>query len=416
MSEKLAPAVEQAVVPMRLSLPVAAQAAELPPVPTIAQKKTITLCHFSTLHTDLKSRSFHRACLPLAAAGIKVRYLSPMNFQGRREGVDFVALPEHASCLERILAAPSLLKKLLAQAADIYLFQDTELLPLAFALKLLFRKRVIYDAYEDFPSIARSHASIPRVLRPLAAQFMAAAEHIAAQCFDGLTTADPFTLRRLAHTGRSRKLVFHNFPNFDFFPPPTPCPKPFDVVYRGGLSERAGTFVLLEALRLLANRGQPASLFLIGYYDSPTAEAQLRERIRVLGLESTITLSGKLAHEEMAAALSTARIGVSPLQDTPKFRLNIPVKVFEYWACGIPVIASDLPSIRPYFKNSNAGLLFPPGDAPGLAQSISWLLNHPAQAERMGRHGRSLVQQRFNNQNELRRLHDFISRIAAAGR
>jgi glycosyltransferase involved in cell wall biosynthesis len=187
-------------------------------------------------------------------------------------------------------------------------------------------------------------------------------------------------------------------------------------VYRGGLSERAGTFVLLEALRLLANRGQPARLFLIGYYDSPTAEAQLRERIRVLGLESTITLSGKLAHEEMAAALSTARIGVSPLQDTPKFRLNIPVKVFEYWACGIPVIASDLPSIRPYFKNSNAGLLFPPGDAPGLAQSISWLLNHPAQAERMGRHGRSLVQQRFNNQNELRRLHDFISRIAAAGR
>jgi glycosyltransferase involved in cell wall biosynthesis len=392
---------------------VTAQTLKVPSAAAIAQAKTVTLCHFSTAHSDLKSRSFHRECLPLATAGISVRYVSPMNFHGRRDGVDFIALPARANGVRRLLVAPSLLKKLLEQAADIYHFQDTELLPLAFALKLLFRKRVIYDAYEDFPSIARSHSSIPRVLRPLAARVMAGIEQLAAQCFDGLTTADPFTLRRLARTGRSRKLAFHNFPNLAFFPPPRPRPKRFDIVYRGGLSERAGTFVLLDAMRLLADCGRPVHLSLIGYCDSPAAEAELRRRIRALGLESAIGLSGKLAHEEMAQALSSARIGVSPLQDTPKFRLNIPVKVFEYWACGLPVIASDLPSIRPYFKNARAGLLFLPGDAPGLAQSIDWMLNHPAQAARMGRRGRAAIVQRFNNQNEARKLLEFCLRIAA---
>src|SRR4029077_11842220 len=115
---------------------------------------------------------------------------------------------------------------------------------------------------------------------------------------------------------------------------------------------------------------------------------------RALALESSITITGRLSHEDMAAALSSARIGVSPLQDTPKFRLNLPVKVFEYWACGLPVIASDLPCIRPYFRNTHAGLLVRPGDAMEFAISIAWMLDHPAQASRMGQRGRDAVVER----------------------
>src|SRR4029077_7358501 len=288
-------------------------------------------------------------CLPLASAGFGIRYVTALNFNGRRDGIDFIRIPAHKSRFRRIRAFPSLLQQLLAQRADIYHFQDTELLPLAFALKLIYRRCVIYDAYEDFPSIARSHKSIPRLFRPIAAKIVSAVEHLAAHHFDGLMTADPFTLRRLARTGKSRKLVFHNFPNLDFFPSPLPAPKTCDIVYRGGLSERTGTFVLLDAMRLLANQGRPARLSLIGYFDNAAAEETLRTRIRALALESSITITGRLSHEDMAAALSSARIGVSPLQDTPKFRLNLPVKVFEYWACGLAVIASDLPCIRPYF-------------------------------------------------------------------
>jgi len=373
----------------------------------------ITLCHFSTIHTELKSRSFHRECLPLAAAGIGIRYVTALNFTGCRDGVDFIPLPAHKSRLHRIRALPSLLLQLLAQRADIYHFQDTELLPLAFALKLFYRRRVIYDAYEDFPSVARSHKSIPRLLRAIAAKIISVVERLAARHFDGLITADPFTLRRLARSGESRKLVFHNFPNLDFFPPPRPAPKNCDIVYRGGLSERAGTFVLLDAMRLLADHGRPARLSLIGYFDDSAAESALRNRIRALALESSVTITGRLSHEAMAAALSGARIGVSPLQDTPKFRLNLPVKVFEYWACGLPVIASDLPCIRPYFRNTHAGLLVRPGDAMEFAISIAWMLDHPAQASRMGQRGRDAVVERFNNHNEVRKLRDFCLRIAA---
>src|ERR1700728_1854 len=377
-----------------------------------APSDEITLCHFSTSHAQLKSRSFHRQCMPLAAEGFRVRFVSPASNTGRREGVDFVALKQTGKRRRSLFSSGSLLPVLLRQRATIYCFQDPQLLPVALALKLIFRKRIIYDAYEDFPSMARSKHSIPRILRPLTSKIIASLERVAANCFDGVTTADPFTLRRLARAGRSRKLVFFNFPNLDFFPPPKETPKKFDLVYRGGISVRAGSWILLDAMRLLADRGKMPSLLFIGYFDDAASETALLERIHSLGLTANIEFRGRMPHENMARALSEARVGVSPLQDTPKFRLNIPVKIFEYWACGLPVVASDLPPIRPFFRNVPAGILHQPGNAAELAQSIGWLLDHPNMATRMGKQGRSAVTQRFNNESEVRRLRHFFARIA----
>ena len=229
-------------------------------------------------------------------------------------------------------------------------------------------------------------------------------------------TADPGTLRRVARVGRSRKLTFYNFPNLEVFPAPNATTaRDFDVVYRGGLSERAGTWVLLEAARLLAVRGRNVRVLLIGYCDDGEVERALRERVASLGLAAQVEIMGRIRHNEMAQALGRARIGICPLQDIPKFRANIPVKVFEYWACGLAVIASDLPPIRPFFKNVHGGILFPPGDAAELAQAMEWLLSHPTTAARMGEKGRAAVVERFNHRREVRKLERFFARIAGTG-
>jgi glycosyltransferase involved in cell wall biosynthesis len=398
---------------------ISAQVAEIenPEARRRAATPAIQLCHFTTVHTSLKSRSFHRQCLPLAQAGTEVRYVAPI--AGKQmprkqdDAIEFISTPYCKNRLRRALANPALLRELLRQDASLYYFQDPELLPLALALKVVFRKRVVYDAYEDFPSMARHSQSMPRSLAALAGKAVEGLESLAARCLDGVITADPFTLRRFARAGKSRKLVFHNFPNLDFFSTPRPTAKQVDVVYRGGISERAGTFVLLDALRILVDRQRTARTLLVGYFDNAAAETRIRERIRALGLQSIVEIRGRIDHEEMAAALSQARIGVCPLQPVPKFLLNIPVKVFEYWACGLPVIASDLPPIRPYFHSAHAGLLFEPGNANDLARSIDWMLEHPARAAQMGQNGRAAVVERFNNCGEVRKLQMFCAQITA---
>lgn len=373
----------------------------------------LTVCHVTVAHTQLKSRSFHRQFMPLAAAGVNIRYAAPAAGVSRRDGVEFVALPERANGRLRLHAIPRLLRTLLQQRASLYHFQDPQLLPIAFVLKLLFRKRIVYDAYEDFPSIAARHRSIPRWARPVAARIVAFLERLAAMVFDGIITADPPTLRRLARQGKCRKMVFYNFPNLDFFPPPNGQPKRFDLVYRGGLSERTGTFLLVDSMNELASLGMRPRLLLIGYFDDNASERKLRQRISELALDPYVEIRGRIEHEDMACALSEARIGISPLQPIPKFQLNVPVKIFEYWACGLPVIASDLVPMRPFFRDGYAGLLFPAGSVAELTRSIVWMLDHPDEAARMGRNGRNLVAQRLNNAGEVAKLHRFCSRITA---
>lgn len=364
--------------------------------------RPIRICHFTTAHRSLKSRSFHRQCLPLSQAGADVRYVTPTTKAD--DDISFVSVPCPKGRFRRALANPNLFRALIRQDADLYHFQDPELLPLALALKIAFGKRMIYDAYEDFPSMVRASLRIPRPLRQFAGKMTEALESLAARCFDGITTADPLTMRRFSRIGKSRKLVFHNFPNLDFFPAPRAAAKRFDVVYRGGISERAGTLVLLDAVRILVTHSRSPRLLLLGYFDNPAAEQNIRNCIRDRGLESFVEIRGPIDHEEMASSLSQARIGVCPLQRVPKFLMNIPVKVFEYWACGLPVVASDLPPIRPYFHSAAAGLLFEPGNATGMAHSIEWMLDHPACAQQMGENGRVAVVQRFNNHAEIHKL------------
>lgn len=380
------------------------------PAPRQATLSGLSVCHFTTAHSQIKSRSFHRICLPLARRGARVTYVSPAK-DGGSSPIRLVSIPHRPSRISRSLWNRPLLQKLLATDAQIYHFQDPELLPLALALKLFFKKRVIYDAYEDFPSMARDGKSIPRPFRALSAQLTAIGEALAAHLLDAVVTADPFTLRRLARRGSSRKLVFSNFPNLEFFPPPAFGPKPFDFVYRGGLSRRTGIYDLLDALELLRSRSRSLRLLLIGYFDSTSDENKLRNDILHRGLAANVEIRGRISHEQMASALSEARIGVSPLHVTPKFQLNVPVKVFEYWACGLPVIASDLTPIRPYFRTARAGLLFKAGDITGLAKSIEWLLDHPRAAENMARNGRAAVVTRFNNRGEVRRFEKLLTQI-----
>lgn len=378
-----------------------------------ASEKPLVVCHCTTEHTQLKSRAYHRQLLPLARNGVTVRYVAPMRSGELDGGVRVVGLIKQANLLRRLLAFPGLVAQLLSQRAALYHIQDPQLLPAGFILKLVFRKRVIYDAYEDFPSIVAGKKSIPSVFRSTAAAVLAFVEQCAARSFDAIVTADPLTLRRFARQGKSKKRVFYNFPNLDYFPAPRPHSAAFDLVYRGGLSERTGAFVLLEALRLLSARSNPPRLLLIGYFDDSRTEKALRQHIRGLDLDRLVEIRGRIDHERMAETLGEARIGVSPLLPVRKFQINIPVKVFEYWACGLPVIATDLAPMRPFFHDGEAGLLVPAGSATRLAGSIARLLDHPEDAARMGQRGRELVSQRFNNTAEVYKLRKLFEAVAS---
>lgn len=373
----------------------------------------VRICHLSPVQRARDERAFTRESLPATGYGMDFAIVGPHSLTGKVDRVEFVAIPKSPVRLTRVLLCVRMISQALKQKADIYHVHSPELIPAGLALKLLFRKRVVYDSREDFPSMMLTKAYLPARLRKPMSRVVAQFEKLAARCLNAVVTADSGSLRPLARIGKSKKLVFYNFPNLQFFPMTESSEKSYDLVYRGGLSERAGTFVLLEAVRLLADHGMAPRLLLFGYTDNPESDRKIRKVLASLGIEKLVTMRGTIPHEAMARTLSEARIAVCPLQQIPKFMNNIPVKVFESWACGLPVIATDLPPIRPFFQHERLGLLVKPGDPKDLANAISRLLARPELVEEYGRRARQVILQRYNSNMEIHKLVSLYGEVLA---
>ncbi len=371
----------------------------------------MSICHLSPVQDRLDSRTYIMEMLPLTKHGCRLTLIGAHGLDQMQQPVNFVSIPRRRTRVTRILLAVWMAFRAVRHPAQLYHLHNPETIPAGLLLKLWAGKKVVYDTQEDHPSMMLTKAYLPAGVRGIVSRAVASVERLAARVFDGFIAADSGTLRATARVGASRKMVFYNLPNLDFFPSPESMNKQFDLVYRGGLSERAGTFVLLSALRELQSRGLDPRLLLFGYADSAVDRIKIQSHIRSLGLSKNVVLEGRVEHAKMAETLSQARVSVCPLLEIPKFRNNIPVKVFESWACGIPVVCSDLPPIRPFFKGKNFGLLVKPGSAKALADALERLLRNPEEAARMGQAARRVIVSQYNNRYESHKLLRFYKKV-----
>jgi glycosyltransferase involved in cell wall biosynthesis len=306
------------------------------------------------------------------------------------------------------------LRAALAEHADVYHIHEQELIPVALALKILRPSAaVVFDAREDYPALMRLKYWVPKALRPLLALTAHAANLIASLCLDGIVAADPDVENDFRLLGAKRTCVYYNFPTLSLFTPGRAVPPVdrVDLVYIGGMSERTGIFVLLEALALLAQEGIRPTVRLAGYTDGVEGQKTIRNGIDLRGLTAQVELRGTLPYEEVPAWIRSGRIGLVPLLPLPKFMKNITTKTFEYWACGLPVIASDLPPIRPFFMDGYNGVLFEPGSACDLARAIRLLLAAPSQGAAMGHNGQRQVYESWNNSGQTAELLSFYEQL-----
>jgi glycosyltransferase involved in cell wall biosynthesis len=83
-------------------------------------------------------------------------------------------------------------------------------------------------------------------------------------------------------------------------------------------------------------------------------------------------------------------VAVAPYPELEQFYFS-PLKIYEYMACGLPVITSQIGQLPRLVRENETGLLYPPGDAAALAVKIGMIYRDPQMRARLGRDGRELV-------------------------
>jgi glycosyltransferase involved in cell wall biosynthesis len=107
--------------------------------------------------------------------------------------------------------------------------------------------------------------------------------------------------------------------------------------------------------------------------------------------------------------LEHSMAGLVTLHPIINYRDALPVKMFEYMAAGIPVIASDIPLWRSIIESADCGICVDPFDPGAIAGAIDSLFENPERAWRMGENGRKAVVSKYNWSIEEKKLYRFYA-------
>jgi glycosyltransferase involved in cell wall biosynthesis len=164
------------------------------------------------------------------------------------------------------------------------------------------------------------------------------------------------------------------------------------IGFVGGLRPWHGAEVLPELLERLASKYPKARLVIAG--DGPL-RGELERGLEQRGLRSRTVITGLLSHEEIPPLIRQFDVALAPYSRLDHPFYFSPLKLFEYMACGVAVVAAGLGQIAEIVRDGETGLLYPPGDTEALAERCARLLENDVLRKEIGRAAANLVHNRF---------------------
>lgn len=356
------------------------------------------IVHLTSAHPRYDTRIFVKQCRSLAALGHAVTLVVADGLGDERvDGIQVIDVGRLEGRANRVLRTT---RRVLQAArrldADVYQLHDPELVPAGLHLKRL-GKTVIFDSHEDVPAQLLAKPYLSPLARRLLSAGYAACERHAYRRFDGLVAATPFIRERLRHL-HPNTVDVNNYPTLqEFDAAPDWDGKVAEVCYVGSISAIRGIRELVRACELLRS---PARLSLVGSFAEP---ALAREVAHFPGWKR-VDAHGHLGRAGVQAVMRRAVAGLVTLHPVVNYLDALPVKMFEYMAAGLPVIASRFPLWQEIVEGNGCGVCVDPGNPAAIAAAIDHFCLHPQVARRMGENGRRAVLARYNWHSEAAKL------------
>jgi len=170
-----------------------------------------------------------------------------------------------------------------------------------------------------------------------------------------------------------------------------------NLLFVGGL-DRAHYFKGIEVLLHSLAKVEQSNwrLNIVGDGDNRSKYEKLSNSLQ---LGDKIKFSGKLGNENLVRAYQEADLLILPsINNNEAFGIVL----IEALACGVPVLASDLPGVRSVFANWQEGLLVAPGSIDDLKNKLEFILTHENLRQKMAYAARELTEKKYD-QNKVKK-------------
>jgi glycosyltransferase involved in cell wall biosynthesis len=187
-------------------------------------------------------------------------------------------------------------------------------------------------------------------------------------------------------------------PNFLANPPKPNYTDNDYVIYAGRLGKEKGLKTLLRAWK----KSPKVKLKILG---SGPYEVELKKLTSALQLNN-VEFLGLVPHQQCIDLMRKARFLIMPSECYETFGLTI----IEAFACGKPVIASNLGAMAELVEDGKTGLLFEPGNADDLAEKLFFLWNNDNAVKIMGENARSSFEAKYTAEHNYKLLIDIYNK------
>ena len=146
----------------------------------------------------------------------------------------------------------------------------------------------------------------------------------------------------------------------------------YRLIYVGSVTPSKGVSDLLNAVRLLRERGTDVSVSIVGHDPDET----MKKAAERLGISSATKFVGLVDNKNVPELMREADVVIVPSRH--EYPEGLPLTIYEALSARTPIIASDHPMFRNVLVDRESALIFPAGDAQKLASTIERLLSDPA--------------------------------------
>lgn len=184
---------------------------------------------------------------------------------------------------------------------------------------------------------------------------------------------------------------------------PQPTGGTFELVFVGRMEMVKAQHILIEAVRILRDRGRQVHLTLVG---GGATMPMIQQLVRRLELDNQVELAGPQNHDRVLDYYRRAHAFVCG-----SYAEGLPVVLMEAMAMELPCISTWITGIPEMIRDNVDGLLVPPASAEHIANAIERLIVEPGLAGRLGKAGRNRIADRYNLSKNIPALAETFERF-----
>ncbi|RRB00888.1 glycosyltransferase [Larkinella rosea] len=363
-------------------------------------QKRQRILHISTAHPPYDPRIMYKY-LPVLADEYDVYCAIPNADPNVSPKVHFIKLPYYKHVILRFfITCPLIVWKTVRLRPDLIHIYSAEFLPYAYIYRML-GAAVIYEVQENLYKKIHLKRHNRGWLLKRAFQFF---DQKARRDFSLIFTEHGYLT---TYTDLAKPYaIIYNYPLLPFLDSfrrtYRRASDPIDFFYIGWLSFERSIVTLLEGMALLKSTHPNFKVHLFGHCSFTSQDLEALPAYQLV--KDNLIFYGYTDQAKAFAKAAKSVAGLALLKPVGDYPESYTTKMFEYMVLGLPVITSNFPLYRAVVEENRCGFCIDPTDPVALVESLRFLIDHPTEAEQMGKRGRKAAETTYNWSSEQPKL------------